>query len=36
MLSKSTEFSQIVKTTILAAVHVLILVISTDLGSALI
>ena len=35
-LSKSTEFSQIVKTTILAAVHVLILVISTDLGSALI
>ena len=31
MLSKSTEFSQIVKTTILAAVHVLILVISTDL-----
>ena len=36
MLSKSTEFPQIVKTTILAAVHVLVLVISTDLGSALI
>ena len=33
MLSKSTEFSQIVKTTILAAVHVLILVIYTDLGN---
>lgn len=36
MLSKSTDFSQIVKTSILAAVHVLILVASTDLGSALI
>lgn len=36
MLSKSTDFNQIVKTSILAAVHVLILVASTDLGSALI
>ena len=36
MLSKSTDFDQIIKTSILAAVHVLILVASTDLGSALI
>ena len=36
MLTKSTEFKNIVVTTALAAVHVLILVISTDLGSALI
>ncbi|MDY3917856.1 MAG: FtsW/RodA/SpoVE family cell cycle protein [Candidatus Limivivens sp.] len=36
MLSRSTSFSNVVVTTIIAAVHVLILVISTDLGSALI
>lgn len=36
MLYKSTEFLQVVKVTILAAVHVLILVISKDLGGALI
>lgn len=36
MLYESTEFIQVVKTTIFAAVHVLILVISRDLGGALI
>lgn len=36
MLAKSIEFKNIVVTTGLAAFHVLILVISTDLGSALI
>lgn len=36
MLYKSTEFTQVVKATVLAAVHVLILVISKDLGGALI
>lgn len=36
MLAKSIEFKNIVLTTALAALHVLILVISTDLGSALI
>ncbi|MDE6908027.1 MAG: FtsW/RodA/SpoVE family cell cycle protein [Lachnospiraceae bacterium] len=36
MLAKSIEFKNIVVTTALAAFHVLILVISTDLGSALI
>lgn len=36
MLYKSTEFLQVVEVTILAAVHVLILVLSRDLGGALI
>lgn len=36
MFYESTEFSQIVKTTIVAAFHVLILVFSRDLGGALI
>ncbi|MEY8426190.1 FtsW/RodA/SpoVE family cell cycle protein [Lachnospiraceae bacterium 46-15] len=36
MLAKSIEFKNIVLTTALAALHVLILVVSTDLGSALI
>lgn len=36
MLYRSTEFSQVVKTTVVAAVHVLILVASKDLGAALI
>lgn len=36
MLAKSTEFPQVVKATVVAAVHVLILVISKDLGAALI
>lgn len=35
-LVKSTEFKNVVITTIIAAAHVLILVISTDLGAALI
>lgn len=36
MLAKSLEFKNVVITTALAALHVLILVVSTDLGSALI
>lgn len=36
MLHRSTEFSQVVKTTVAAAVHVLILTVSKDLGAALI
>ncbi len=36
MLYKSTDFRQVCITTIVAAVHVIILVLSTDLGSALI
>ncbi len=36
MLYHSTEFSQVVKATVTAAVHVLILVVSKDLGAALI
>ena len=36
MLAKSTEFKNVVVTTVLAAIHVLILVVSKDLGSALI
>ncbi len=36
MLSKATNFRQVVITTIVAGAHVLILVASTDLGSALI
>lgn len=36
MLAKSTEFKHVVVTTIIAALHVLILVVSKDLGSALI
>lgn len=36
MLAKSTEFKHVVVTTIIAAMHVLILVVSKDLGSALI
>ncbi len=36
MLQKSTSFKQVVITTILAAGHVLVLVASTDLGSALV
>lgn len=36
MLTKSTEFKHVVVTTIIAALHVLILVVSKDLGSALI
>ncbi len=36
MLAKSTEFKQVAVTTVLAGIHVLILVASTDLGSALI
>lgn len=36
MFNKSTSFKQIVITTIFAALHVLILVLSTDLGGALI
>ena len=35
-LKKSTEFKNVVVTTIIAAAHVLILVVSTDLGAALI
>ena len=35
-LKKSTEFKNVVVTTALAAAHVLILVLSTDLGAALI
>ena len=35
MLSKSTEFADIVRTTILAAAHVLVLAVSSDLGGAL-
>jgi len=36
MFNRSTSFGNVVITTILAAVHVIILVMSTDLGSALI
>jgi len=36
MLYESTEFKQVVKTTIVAALHVIILVFSKDLGAALI
>lgn len=36
MFYESTEFSQVVKTTVMAAMHVLILVVSKDLGGALI
>ncbi|MBO5371343.1 MAG: FtsW/RodA/SpoVE family cell cycle protein [Lachnospiraceae bacterium] len=36
MLHKSTEFKQVVITTIIAAAHVIILVLSKDLGGALI
>lgn len=36
MFNKSTSFGNVVITTILAAVHVIILVLSTDLGGALI
>lgn len=36
MLYESTEFAQVVKTTIFAALHVMILVLSRDLGGALI
>lgn len=36
MFYESTEFSQVVKTTIAAALHVLILAVSKDLGGALI
>ncbi len=36
MLYHSTGFAQVVKTTVVAAVHVLILVVSKDLGAALI
>lgn len=36
MFNRSTSFANVVLTTILAAVHVIILVLSTDLGSALI
>ena len=36
MLHKSTSFPQVVITTVLAAAHVLVLVASTDLGSALV
>ena len=36
MLSRSTKFPNVVLTTIIAAAHVLVLVVSTDLGSALI
>lgn len=36
MLQETTEFSHIVKTTLIAALHVLILVASRDLGGALI
>lgn len=36
MLNKSTEFPHVVKTTIVAAIHVLILVASRDLGGAFI
>lgn len=36
MLYESTEFRQVVKTTIVAALHVIILVLSKDLGAALI
>ncbi len=35
MLNKSTEFRDLVRTTVLAAAHVLILVLSKDLGTAL-
>lgn len=35
-LNKSTEFKNVVVTTAIAAAHVLILVLSTDLGAALI
>lgn len=36
MLHKSTSFRQVVITTVIAAAHVLVLVASTDLGSALV
>lgn len=36
MLNKSTSFGNVVITTILAAIHVIILVLSTDLGTGLI
>ncbi len=36
MLARSTEFAQVVKATAVAALHVLILVVSKDLGAALI
>lgn len=36
MLYESTEFKQVVKATIVAALHVMILVVSKDLGAALI
>lgn len=36
MLYRSTDFWQVVKTTVIAAIHVLILVASKDLGAALI
>lgn len=36
ILSKSTEFSNVVTATVVAAVHVLVLVVSKDLGAALI
>lgn len=36
MFYESTEFAQVVKTTIVAALHVVILVLSKDLGAALI
>ncbi len=36
MLSKSVKFGNVALTTVLAAAHVLLLVVSTDLGSALI
>lgn len=36
MLQETTEFSHVVKTTVIAALHVLILVASRDLGGALI
>ena len=36
MLQKSTSFPQVVVTTVIAALHVLVLVASTDLGSALV
>ena len=35
MLYQSTEWKQVVKVTVMAALHVLILVLSKDLGSAL-
>lgn len=36
MMYHSTEFPQVVKTTVVAAIHVLVLVVSKDLGAALI